>query len=184
MKEFDHEEVVALARTLGEELDACGLTLATAESCTGGLIGHLITEIPGSSRYYYGGAIVYSYEAKETILGVDHDAIVDQGAVSFAVAEQMAHGARQKFDADIAVAVTGIAGPGGGLPDKPVGTVYIHVCATGDYDDGRRFVWDGDRSENKLYSAQAALLMGLDYVRQRKRQQAERSLNGQRSTCQ
>ncbi|MFN2201012.1 MAG: CinA family protein [Caldilineaceae bacterium] len=184
MNRPEQEELIELARAVGQRLDAAGLTLATAESCTGGLIGHLLTEIAGSSRYFEGGAVAYSYEAKETCLGVDHDTLVAEGAVSFAVAAQMAHGARSKFSADIAVAVTGIAGPDGGMPGKPVGTVHIHVCDANGYEDGRRFVWDSDRSGNKLLSAQAALSMTLEYVEHRDTRQPERSFNGQRSTRQ
>lgn len=174
-----NEELVELARTVGDRLAESGLTFATAESCTGGLIGHLITEIAGCSRYFMGAAVVYSYEAKEQVLGVDRDVIVADGAVSHAVASQMARGARRLFGVDLAVAVTGIAGPGGGMPQKPVGTVHIHISTADGYEHGRRFCWNSDRSGNKLLSAQAALTMTLDYLSRR-----ERSLNGQRSTCQ
>jgi PncC family amidohydrolase len=176
MAETTSDEVIALARTVGERLSESGLTFATAESCTGGLIGHLITEIPGCSEYFAGAAVVYSYEAKERVLGVDHDIIVADGAVSYAVAGQMARGAWSLFGVDLAVAVTGIAGPGGGMPQKPVGTVHIHVSAADGYEQGRRYVWNSDRSGNKLLSARAALTMALDYLVQR-----ERSRNGQRS---
>ncbi len=189
MNKPEYDELIALARVAGDRLDAAGLTLGAAESCTGGLIGHLLTEIPGSSRYFMGGAVVYSYAAKEQVLGVDHDIIVADGAVSYAVAKQMAGGAIELFDVDLAVAVTGIAGPDGGMPGKPVGTVHIHVSAGGGYEDGRRFVWDSDRSGNKLLSAQAALTMLLEYLDRRDTTppatvRAERSLNGQRSTRQ
>lgn len=169
----DERDIVELARTVGDRLIGSDLTFAAAESCTGGLIGHLITEIAGCSRYFLGAAVVYSYEAKERVLGVDHDIIVADGAVSDAVAAQMARGARQLYDAHVAVAVTGIAGPGGGMPDKPVGTVHIHVSAADGYETGRRYQWHADRSGNKLLSARAALTMTLDYLIQR-----ERSRNG------
>jgi PncC family amidohydrolase len=174
----DNEELISLARVVGNRLIESEMTMATAESCTGGLVGHLITEIEGCSRYFMGAAVVYSYEAKEQVLGVDHDIIVMDGAVSFTVASQMAHGARRLFDVDLAVAVTGIAGPGGGMPGKPVGTVHIHVSAADGYEDGRRFTWDSDRAGNKTLSAQAALTMMLEYLNQ-----PERRLNGQRSAC-
>lgn len=172
----DYDSLVTLASTLGGQLAGSGLTIATAESCTGGLIGHLITEVAGCSRYFMGSAVVYSYEAKEQVLGVDRDVIVADGAVSYTVACQMARGTRDLFDTDLGVAVTGIAGPGGGMPEKPVGTVHIHLCTRDGYELGRRYCWDSDRSGNKLLSAQAALQMALDYLSQR-----ERKLNGTRS---
>lgn len=176
-----YEELTELAREVGTRLEAAGLTLATAESCTGGLIGHLITEIAGSSNYFVGGAVAYSYEAKEQVLGVDHDTLVAEGAVSYAIAAQMADGARKLFGVDVAVAVTGIAGPAGGIPGKPVGTTHIHVSAADGYEDGRRFVWDSDRSGNKLLSAQAALHMMIDYLANRGRVLEKRNADGQRS---
>lgn len=169
-------ELVALARKVGERLLAARLTFAAAESCTGGLIGHLITENAGCSGYFMGSAVVYSYEAKERVLGVDHATLAAEGAVSEAVACQMAQGARRLFDVDMAVAVTGIAGPGGGLPNKPMGTVHIHLSAGNGYEESRRFCWEADRTGNKLLSAQAALKMALAYLECR-----ERSFNGQRS---
>lgn len=166
----DYSELTEMAAQVGEQLAELGLTLASAESCTGGLIGHLITEVPGCSAYFEGGAVVYSYGAKETALGVDHDIIVADGAVSYAVAQQMARGARNLFQTDLAVAVTGIAGPDGGTADKPVGTVHLHVSATSGYEDGRRFVWNADRGGNKMLSAQASLNMLLDYLAKYARQ--------------
>lgn len=169
-------ELAALAYRVGERLLAAKLTLALAESCTGGLIGHLITENAGCSGYFMGSAVVYSYEAKERVLGVDHATLVAEGAVSKAVARQMAQGARRLFDVDVALAVTGIAGPGGGLPNKPVGTVHIHLSAGDGHEESRHYCWDADRTGNKLLGAQAALNMALAYLECR-----ERSLNGQRS---
>ena len=157
-------EVIDLAHQVGAALAARNLTCASAESCTGGLIGHLITEIPGSSAYFAGAAVVYSYAAKERVLGVDHDMLMSMGAVSAEVAAQMAQGARRLYGVDVAVSVTGIAGPGGGLPGKPTGTVYLHVSGAGDYERGAHHVWPGDRSTNKLLSAVAALHMLLEYV--------------------
>lgn len=158
------ERVVALAAAVGEQLAAAGFTCATAESCTGGLIGHLITENPGSSGYFAGGAIVYSYAAKEAVLGVRRTTLDAVGAVSPEVAREMADGALRLYGADVAVAVTGIAGPGGGSPDKPVGTVQIHVSAADGYEHGQRFIWSADRSGNKLLSALVALEMVADYL--------------------
>jgi len=158
---------VELARQLGVALTGQKLTCASAESCTGGLIGHLITEIPGSSAYFAGAAVVYSYAAKEHVLGVEHATLLQCGAVSAEVAAQMASGARRLYGVDIAVSVTGIAGPGGSLPGKPTGTVYLHVRGTGNYERGAHHVWLGDRSTNKLLSALAALRMVLEYVAMR-----------------
>lgn len=155
---------VELAKSVGEALKSRSMTCATAESCTGGLIGHLITEVPGSSAYFQGAAVVYSYAAKERLLGVDHATLLSEGAVSAPVAQQMAQGALRLFDCDVAVAVTGIAGPGGGLPDKPTGTVYLHLSARDGVERGARHVWGSDRSGNKLLTAHAALLMLLDYL--------------------
>ncbi len=160
-------EAIDLAQQVGAALAARNLTCASAESCTGGLIGHLITEISGSSAYFAGAAVVYSYAAKERVVGVDHDTLVSQGAVSAEVAAQMAQGARRLYDVDVAVSVTGIAGPGGGLPGKPTGTVFLHVSGAGGYERGAHHVWPGDRSTNKLLSAVAALRMLLDYAAMR-----------------
>lgn len=160
------EQAVALAQRVGARLRGRGLTCATAESCTGGLIGHLITEVPGSSDYFAGGAVVYSYEAKEAVLGVDHHALLREGAVSAIVAQQMAQGALRLYNAGVAVAVTGIAGPGGGLPGKPTGTVYLHVSADNGYERGEHCVWESNRSDNKLLSAVRALEMIEEYLNQ------------------
>ena len=161
-------DLTILANEIGAQLRAAGLTCATAESCTGGLIGHLITENAGSSDYFAGGAIVYSYDAKERVLGVDHDTLMTVGAVSGEVAQQMAQGARRLYAVDVAVSVTGVAGPGGGTPDKPVGTVHIHLSAADGVERGERYVWPADRSGNKLLSAQAALQMIADYLQSKR----------------
>lgn len=158
------QEVIELARHAGEKLVQRQQMCATAESCTGGLIGHLITENAGSSAYFAGAAVVYSYAAKERLLGVDHDLLVREGAVSAAVAQQMALGARRLFAADVAVSVTGIAGPGGALPDKPTGTVYLHLSAANGYARSAHHIWAADRSGNKLLSAAVALRMLLEYL--------------------
>lgn len=167
MNQLSNSELMAFSQQVGSLLLQKSCMLATAESCTGGLVGHLITEIAGSSAYFAGGAIVYSYEAKERVLGVQHETLLSVGAVSYEVAQQMAQGALQLYNADIAISVTGVAGPGGGLPDKPVGTVYIHLAAKDGFQRGERFVWQSDRSGNKLLSAQAALEMVKEYLEQR-----------------
>ena len=134
------------AEKLVELLKRTGKTLSTAESCTGGLIGGAITSVPGSSEIFLGGAISYSNEVKERLLGVEEDTLVDHGAVSEETAREMATGARDLFRTSTAIAVTGIAGPGGATPTKPVGLVYIAVA------DGPRVVvcrniFKGDREQ-------------------------------------
>jgi PncC family amidohydrolase len=140
---------------------ATGATLAAAESCTGGLVLHLLTEVPGASRYVEGGAITYSDRLKRDLLGVPAATLERHGAVSAQVAVAMAEGARGRFAVSLAVAVTGIAGPTGAAPGKPVGLTYIAV-ADGDGHDVRRYWWRGDRSANKRESARAALLLLLE----------------------
>ncbi len=139
------------------------LKLATAESCTGGLVADRITNIPGSSEYFHGGIIAYSYEAKVALLNVSWDTLQKHGAVSKEIVIEMALGARKALDVDIAVAISGIAGPDGGLPDKPVGTTWIGLSAF-DGDWARKFVWEGNRLQNKALSAEAALQFILAYL--------------------
>jgi PncC family amidohydrolase len=148
------EKVLSLARERG-------LKLAVAESCTGGLVGHLLTEIAGSSDVFVGGVISYSDGVKTAVLDVPAEALERHGAVSAQVAVAMAEGARRRLGADIALAVTGIAGPSGGSAAKPVGLTYVAVADAGGH-DVRRHQWQGDRSANKLVSAQAALELALE----------------------
>lgn len=153
----------SLEAQIGQTLTARKLTLAAAESCTGGLVCHRLTNVPGSSVYFLGGVVAYAYEAKEQLLGVHHATLYDHGAVSKETAIEMARGARRLFGADIAVSVTGIAGPGGGLPNKPVGLTWIALSAR-ETDTARQFVWQKDRQGNKAQSAEAALQMVRDYL--------------------
>jgi PncC family amidohydrolase len=139
------------------------LTVALAESCTGGLVGHRITDVPGSSAYLLGGIVAYSYDAKELLLGVKHNTLYDYGAVSAETAVEMARGARRALGADIGISVTGIAGPDGGLPGKPVGLVYICLSAR-DLERVEKFVWNEDRAGNKWASSEAALQMLQEYL--------------------
>lgn len=157
-----HDQTL-LEMTVGRLLLKQRLTLATAESCTGGLIGHRLTEVPGSSEYFRGGIIAYSNDIKERLLGVSHATLEAHGAVSAETAVEMARGARCVLGTDIAVSVTGIAGPGGGTVDKPIGLTYIAVTAA-NYERVERFVWDQDRSANKRASSEAALQSVYDYL--------------------
>jgi len=141
---------------VGRLLKQRGMTLAVAESCTGGLVGHRITDVPGCSAYYEGSVTAYSYDIKELIIRVQHNTLYHYGAVSEQTAREMARGVRCAFCADIGLAVTGIAGPGGGMPDKPVGLVYVALAAP-DGEWVERRVWNGNRWENKERSAEAAL---------------------------
>jgi nicotinamide-nucleotide amidase len=150
------EEVVGL------RLAVNGFTLATAESCTGGLIAERITEVPGSSVYFREGVITYSNEAKVRLLGVPYDLIAEYGAVSAPVAEAMAEGVRLRADADFGVAVTGIAGPGGGSEDKPVGLVFIALSDDA-HTEHRKLLLPGDRQLIRWRASQAA----LDLLRRR-----------------
>lgn len=152
-----------VAVRIGQRLRQLGLTVATAESCTGGLVSSLLTDVAGSSDYFLGGAVTYANSAKETILRVDAQVLIDHGAVSPEVAQIMARQVRHRFGANIGVAVTGIAGPGGGTPEKPVGLTYMHLSAA-DAEWGERHVWQGDRLANKQQSAAAVLALLLRYV--------------------
>lgn len=154
---------VELENVLHEHLQAGDLKLSAAESCTGGLVSHRITNVAGSSAYFPGGIVAYSYEAKASLLGVSWDTLNSHGAVSEETVLEMARGARKLFDADIAVSVSGIAGPGGGTPEKPVGATWLGLStSTGEW--ARHFLWDGDREQNKLHSSEAALQFVLDYL--------------------
>ena len=147
-----------LASSVGQKLREAGRTLAVAESCTGGKLGDMITEVPGSSEYFLGGVVSYSDRAKVDILGVDRRVIADKGAVSPEVAMMMAHGAMTRFGADLGVGITGIAGPSGATPSKPVGLVCIAVRSTSEAKSDRR-IFEGDRSSIKLQAATRALEM-------------------------
>ena len=134
------------------------LTVAVAESCTGGLVCHRLTNVAGSSTYFVRGEVVYSNHAKEALLGVPHELIARHGAVSEAIALAMASGMREAAWTDLALGITGIAGPGGGSADKPVGLTYIAIAsATGA--TCREFRFLADRETNKLLASQAALDM-------------------------
>jgi PncC family amidohydrolase len=154
---------------LGARLHELGLQLALVESCTGGLASYRITSVPGSSAYFLGGCVAYSYEAKERALGVRHETLYNYGAVSRETALEMANGARRTLGAEvdiqkvIAAAITGIAGPGGGMPTKPVGLVWVAICSP-----TNEFTWqfnfDGDREAIRQAAAEAALQKILETI--------------------
>ncbi|HET9907930.1 MAG TPA: CinA family protein [Anaerolineales bacterium] len=152
-----------LETQIGSMLLERGWKLALAESCTGGLVGSRVTDVSGSSEYFLGGVVSYSNEAKVNILGVSWDTLNTTGAVSRDTVIEMARGARKLMNADIAVSVSGIAGPGGGTAEKPVGTTWIGLAAH-DGEWSRVFEFSGDRVQNKSAAADAALLMLLDYL--------------------
>lgn len=152
------DELLDLAARVGAACRTRGRTIGTAESCTGGLVAHLLTEVPGSSAYFLGALVTYADAAKQALAGVDRAILDAHGAVSAQVAVAMAHGARQRLGVDLAVAITGIAGPQGGTPAKPVGLTYIAI-ADADGDDVRRHTWTLDRAGNKRASAAAALAL-------------------------
>jgi PncC family amidohydrolase len=147
----------------GELLHQHGLRLALAESCTGGLIGNRITDVSGSSEYFIGSIVAYAYEAKVALLGVSWDTLNSHGAVSRETVLEMARGTRNALNTDIAVSVSGIAGPGGGTLDKPVGTTWIGLV-TKDGEWAREFHFQGDREQNKASAADSALQLLLDYL--------------------
>jgi PncC family amidohydrolase len=147
----------SLEARVGAALSQRGWTVCAAESCTGGLVLHRLTNIAGSSAYVLGGVVTYSNEAKQKLIGVREATLVAYGAVSEQTAAEMADGVRALFDADIAVSITGIAGPGGGTPEKPVGLTYIGLVRRGQPPQVQRHVWQGDRIAIKDASASAAL---------------------------
>jgi PncC family amidohydrolase len=155
------DELVALAERLQARCVALGLTVATAESCTGGLVAHALTEVPGSSAYVRGGIVAYANEVKEATLGVPGEVLEAHGAVSAQVAVAMAEGALARLGTSLAVAVTGVAGPDGGTDEKPVGLTYVAVAGLGS-PSVRRFHWLGGRSANKRASAEAAIQLLLE----------------------
>ena len=165
---LDGEPLSQLVERLQASCLERGVSVATAESCTGGLVAKLITDLAGSSGYFRGGVVSYADEAKTRLLGVPEDQLAAHGAVSAQVARSMASGALSRTGADLAVAVTGVAGPGGGSPAKPVGLSYVAV-ATAEGVEVRRFVWAGDRAANREASARAAVELLLECVSARAR---------------
>lgn len=148
-----------LEGVVGSLLSASGLTLAMAESCTGGMVASRITDVAGSSAYFLGGAVTYSNEAKTALLGVSAATLEEHGAVSEEVAIEMAEGARRRFGAALGVGVTGVAGPGGGTPDKPVGTVHVALAGPGGSRRQERLALPGERAMVRRWTTSAALEM-------------------------
>ena len=157
------EAAIDLASTLGDRLRTRGDTLAVAESCTGGLLGGALTAVPGSSDYFESGHTVYAYDAKRRHLAVSRESLDEYGAVSEAVALEMARGVREVADVTWGVSITGIAGPGGGSTETPVGTVYVGVAYAGpwgtesSYAHAQRHHFDGDRRSVRHQSVIVAL---------------------------
>lgn len=152
-----------IEKEVGDALRKRGLTLATAESCTGGLVAHRITNVSGSSEYYEGGVTAYANEVKTEILHVARETLEEKGAVSAECAKEMANGVRELLGSDVGISTTGIAGPTGGTPDKPVGLVYI-ALATKDYIDYEKHIFNRDREGNKREASDAALEMLKRYI--------------------
>ncbi|MFC6992208.1 CinA family protein [Haladaptatus sp. GCM10025707] len=153
----------AIEARLGDTLRETGGTIAVAESCTGGLVGSLLTDVPGSSDYFDRSVVSYSYDAKRALLAVNRETLDEHGAVSEPVAREMAQGIRDTADTTWGVATTGIAGPDGGTPEKPVGTVFIGVAYAGEWGTQTsqttvvRHQFDGTRTEIKRHIAIQAL---------------------------
>jgi PncC family amidohydrolase len=157
-------ELARAGAELGNALRARSWRMATAESSTGGLIGHAITMTPGASDYYAGGVICYSNLAKEVALGVPHALIEVHGAVSEEVAAALAMGAAHRFETEVGISVTGVAGPDGGSERKPVGTHYVGVVRRGHPARVEHRVFAHDREGNQAAAAMAALELALDEV--------------------
>lgn len=147
-----------LAETVGELLKKESLTFCAAESCTGGLLLSTLTDVAGSSAYVLGGVVTYSNEAKQQLVNVKTETLIQYGAVSEQTAHEMVVGVCDLFKADVGISVTGIAGPGGRTPEKPVGLVYVG-CKVGNSTIVRKYLWQGNRAENKDHSVIAALTL-------------------------
>lgn len=146
-----------------ELLTKHGYSIAIAESCTGGLLGHQLTNIPGSSAFFLGGIIAYANQVKIKLLGVSRETLEQFGAVSRETVSEMAYGARLMLGADIGLATTGIAGPDGGTVEKPVGYVWIGI-STPDDELTWQFTWSGNRIENKILTAHKAIELLVEYL--------------------
>jgi len=148
---------------LGELLSDSGLTISVAESFTGGMIGHVITNAPGSSRYFEGGVIAYANEVKMEILGVSEQTLIDHGAVSRETVLEMARGVRAALNTDIGISSSGIAGPDGGSAQKPVGMAWIGLSAS-NTEYAEQFLFQGDRLQIKEQGVQTAIQRVIDFL--------------------
>jgi len=157
------QDLRLLSSQIGRILTQNELSIAAAESCTGGLFAHTLTSVPGSSKYFVGGVVAYSNRIKETILGVQTRTLLNYGAVSFQTAEEMALGIREKFDASIGLSTTGIAGPSGGTPEKPVGLVWLGI-STSQRTQTFECHFEGDREQVQTSSVRKLLWLLLDYL--------------------
>lgn len=153
----DDAALVVLGQSVAEILQQRGQMLVTAESCTGGWIAKTLTDIAGSSAWFEAGLVAYSYEAKQALLGVRPETLAEHGAVSRETVVEMVSGALARYGASVAVAVTGIAGPGGATPGKPVGTIWIGWKRRGGYAQSEIFHFDGDREAVRRHTVAAAL---------------------------
>ncbi|MFT5666527.1 MAG: nicotinamide-nucleotide amidase [Vicingaceae bacterium] len=152
------EDDISMEEALGNLLKEKGQTIATAESCTGGYIAHLLTNRPGSSAFYLGGFVSYDNQVKIEVLRVDKDSIEEEGAVSETVVKQMANGARNLLKTDLAIATSGVAGPDGGTEEKPVGTVWIAIASSKGV-IAKKFLFEKNRDRNIRRTALAAMSM-------------------------
>ena len=148
---------------LGQLLSDSGLTISVAESFTGGMIGHVITNAPGSSRYFEGGVIAYANEVKMEILGVSEQTLIDHGAVSRETVLEMARGVRAALNTDIGISSSGIAGPEGGSAQKPVGMAWIGLSAS-NTEYAEQFLFQGDRLQIKEQGVQTAIQRVIDFL--------------------
>ncbi|MFH1096089.1 MAG: CinA family protein [Candidatus Desantisbacteria bacterium] len=149
---------------IGRLLTIKGLTLSIAESCTGGMVCSRITDVPGSSMYFAGGVIVYSNKIKVQMLGVKQETLDTHGAVSAQIAIEMAKGVRERYETNIGLAITGIAGPGGGSMQKPVGLVYLSLEPSTGETICKKCKFIGERGDIRLQSTQVMLEMLLEYL--------------------
>ncbi|MFT6990051.1 MAG: nicotinamide-nucleotide amidase [Paraglaciecola sp.] len=150
------EDITQLAQLLGNKLSAKGWQISCAESCTGGGVGYVITSISGSSAWFKKGFITYSNDAKQDMLGVSEHTLIEYGAVSAATVEEMAAGAAKHANAEVAIAISGVAGPDGGTPDKPVGTVWFGFFINGKSISQKQLI-DGDRQTVRIKAIEFAL---------------------------
>ncbi len=157
------EYVYELAKTIVQSGSEKNATISTAESCTGGMIASIITSVSGSSMVFLGGAVTYSNELKENLLGVSHGTLRTYGAVSSQVSLEMVKGIKRLTDAEYNIAVTGIAGPSGGTPEKPVGLVYIAFSGPNNTEFVRQFQFQGDRERVRFETAKEALGLLHEY---------------------